>query len=246
MDELARLQRRFYELVTCGRGDAAGLLASGELHVYAGGYAARLHDVLADDYPKLRAAVGDHRFGGLVARYLRAHPPRSFTLRDAGLALPGFLAADAAAPPWAADLARLERARVEVFDAADGSPLTRRAVTTGDPADLPARVLAWVPASAVVPLTWAVDELWSAIEDGAPPAAPAPAARVALVWRRSAVVYHRTLDGDEAVIAGRLARGLTFAEVCASLADTGLDDPAARAAELLLRWIDAEALRAPG
>jgi len=245
MRELARLQHRFYELVTRWEGDATGLLASGDLEVYAGAYAARLHDVLADDYPKLRAAVGDDAFGPLIARYLRAHPPCSFTLRDAGQSLPAFLAGDAEAPPWAADLARLERARVEVFDGPDAAPLTREAVAAGDAADLPALELAWVPASALVPIAWAVDDLWSALEDGDARFEPAPARRTVLVWRKDVVVFHRTLDDDEGALAPHIAGGVAFADACATLAGAGLVEPAARAAELLLRWIGAEALRAP-
>jgi hypothetical protein len=249
--ELAGLQRRFHDVVTAGgSGDGGGLCATGDLAVYAGAYAARLHDVLADDYPTLRAALGDGRFAALVRRYLRACPPRSFTLRDAGAALPGALAAgdlDSEPPPWAADLARLERARLEVFDGPDAAPLTRDAVQALPAERFPELALAWVPSSAVVPLAFAVDDLWSAIEDGAAdPPPPLPAARTVLVWRKSTVVFHRTLDPDEAPLAAALARGATFGEVCAGLAAgaAGLVEPGARAVELLLRWLDAEAVRA--
>ncbi len=241
---LAAIQHRFYDLVTAFAGDATGLLASGDLSVYARMYAARLFDVLADDYPKLRAALDDDRFGELVRRYLRVHPPRSFTLRDLGLDLPAFLATGAVdAPPWAADLARLERARIEVFDGPDAAHLTRDTVASGAPEDLPSLRLRWMPASTVVTIAWAVDELWSAIEDGLAVTEPAPAARTVLVWRKAVAVLHRTLDDDEAALADAIAAGVGFAEVCEALAAGGHDEPAARAAELLLRWLEAEALR---
>src|SRR5689334_18533757 len=127
MTNLAALQRQFYDRVVSGA-SADGLIASGDVDVYAGMYTTRLIDAIAEDYPKLRAALGEDRFGDVIARYVRAHPPWSFTLREAGAALEKFLRDSELAPPWAADLAALERARVEVFDGRDAQPLTQEAV----------------------------------------------------------------------------------------------------------------------
>jgi hypothetical protein len=250
MADLARLQQQFYDRVVGRTPDASAdpgdgeLIGSGDLAIYAGMYASRLHDTLADDYPKLRAALGDDRFGELVAHYLRAHPPSSFTLRDAGLALERFLRGSELAPPWAADLAALERARVEVFDGPDCELLTQEAVAAlGDA--LPGLVLAWVPSSVVVPLAWTVDDLWSAIEDGAPHPEPVAEPRVVLVWRRDVAVLHRTLDADEGQLAPRLAPGVAFAEACEVLGELHGDAASARAVELLLRWLTAAVLAEP-
>ncbi|HEU4733539.1 MAG TPA: DNA-binding domain-containing protein, partial [Kofleriaceae bacterium] len=235
MAELRALQQRFYDRVTGGE-PADGLIASGDLEIYARMYALRLRDALAEDYPKLRTALGDEEFGAIAADYLRAHPPRSFTLRDLGGALADHLRTAERAPPWAADLAALERARVDVFDGPDARPLEHaEVVALGDA--LPELALSWVPSSAVVPLAWAVNDLWSAIEDGEPApepmTAPARDDRVVLVWRRDLSVLHRTLDPDEAQLARRLAGGASFAAVCELLGKLHGDDASARAAELL-------------
>jgi hypothetical protein len=255
MADLARLQQQFYDRVVGrapGNGDDAPgdaeLIGSGDIAIYARMYASRLHDALADDYPKLRTALGDDRFGELIAHYLRAHPPSSFTLRDAGLALESFLRGSELAPAWAADLAALERARVEVFDGPDTELLTQDAVAAlGDA--LPGLVLVWVPSSVVVPLAWTVDDLWSAIEDGAPipepVAEPVAEPRTVLVWRRDVAVLHRTLDADEAGLAPRIAQGVSFADACEVLGELHGDAASARAVELLLRWLGAAALAAP-
>lgn len=250
MADLARLQQQFYDRVV-GREPAAAdeLIGSGDIGVYERMYHARLYDTIADDYPKLRVALGDAQFGELVVQYLRAHPPTSFTLRDAGLPLEQFLRASERAPAWAADLAALERARVEVFDGPDAEPLTQDAVAAlGD--ELPGLAVAWVPSSVVVSLAWTVDDVWSAIEDGIAdgesPPAPVAEPRTVLVWRRDVAVLHRTLDADEAQLAPPIARGALFAEVCDILGALHGDAASARAVELLLRWLGAEALRAPG
>lgn len=242
MADLARLQQRFYDRVVAGEPEG-DLVGSGDIAVYARMYASRLYDTLADDYPKLRAALGE-RFDDVVAGFLRAHPPSSFTLRDAGLALERFLRDTAIAPPWAADLAALERARVEVFDGPDATPLTQDEVAAlGD--RLPGLVVSWVPSSVVVPLAWAVDDLWSAIEDGEPAFEPAPGSRVVLVWRRDVAVLHRTLDADEAQLAPQIARSAAFSELCGVLGELHGDDASTRAVELLLRWLTAAALAGP-
>jgi len=238
MAELGALQRAFYARVTSG-GDTDAIVASGDLGIYSRMYARRLHDTLAADYPKVRFMLGDDAFAEMVARYFERHAPRSYTLRDAGLELPGFLAATAAT--WLGELARLERARIEVFDAPDASPLGEDEVVALD-LGLPELELRLVPSSVVVPLVWAADDVWSTIEDGEPRLEPLRSARTVLVWRRGVVVLHRTLDRDEAELIPRLATGIQFAELCELLATTRGDEAPARAAELLLRWLRAEIL----
>jgi len=255
---LAALQRRFYDRVVAGA-DAGDLAASGSLEVYAEMYGARLIDALAADYPKLRVALGAPAFTALAEAYLRARPPRSFTLRDLGLALPAWLGGVATAPAWAADLAALERARVEIFDGPDGDALARDAVIAlGDA--LPELALRWVPASQLVPTVWSVDELWSAIEDRSDDAlevheahdhaaelpVPVAAPRTILVWRHELAVLHRVLDPDEAELADRVAAGARFAELCDRLGGLHGEAAASRAVVLLLRWLDGGALCAVG
>ena len=59
MAELAALQARFLALVVSGQGDPRGLIAGGELGIYAYAYGARLHEALRQDHPKLEDAIGD-------------------------------------------------------------------------------------------------------------------------------------------------------------------------------------------
>jgi hypothetical protein len=241
--DLARLQHQFHARVTAGA-PTDGLISSGDLEIYARMYASRLHDALADDYPKLRTALGDDRFHAIADGYFRHHPPRSFTLRDAGALLAEHLQGNPLAPSWATELAALERARVEVFDGPDAPPLTRADVVALA-AGLPDLVLSWIPSSMVIPLTWAVDDLWSAIEDEQPAFEPAHGDRVVLVWRRDIAVLHRTVDPDEAHVAQQLAIGARFSDVCEVLAGLHGDAAGARATELLLRWLDGQALTRP-
>ncbi|MDQ3367379.1 MAG: DNA-binding domain-containing protein [Myxococcota bacterium] len=243
MPDLAAQQRRFFEVVTAGAAPPAGLVRGSpdRVAIYAGMYRHRLHEVLREDYPKLAAVLGV-QFDEVATRYLAACPPCSFTLREAGARLPDFLAGTSGLAPWCADLARLERARVEAFDGPDTRVLRRADLAKLAPEQFAARALEWVGTATVIAMTWAVDELWSALEDGRALVEPCPRAGSALVWRRDVTVVHRTLDPDEAALAPLVARGSSLAELCALLPDDGTLPPDHRAIALLLRWLDAEAL----
>jgi hypothetical protein len=174
-----------------------------------------------------------------------------------GAALPAFVAAHAVAErrPWLAELAALEWARVDVFDRADSDVLPRETLGAVAPEAFAALALHPVPACALVPASFAVEDLWRAVEarteasDGpsdAPPAPPAPAARghAILVWRRGVTVLHRGLEAAEALALERLLAGTTFGALCEDLAEAlGSEQAAAElAARCLGQWLADELL----
>jgi hypothetical protein len=140
------------------------------LDIYANMYFFRLLDCLREDFPKVAAAAGGARFHNLVTDYLLRHPSRHPSLRYLGQRLPEFIAGHALAReyPYLADLARLEWARADLFDAPDAAPMTRE-----DLARLPeerageAR-LRLVPAFELLRFEYDVARAWSDLEEGAP------------------------------------------------------------------------------
>jgi hypothetical protein len=90
------------------------------IEIYNKQYWFRLLDNLYDDFPGLRALLGDARFHRMSIAYLDQHPSTSYTLRDLGQYLEKFLARN---PQWTAphhklarDLVRLEWAHIVAFD----------------------------------------------------------------------------------------------------------------------------------
>jgi hypothetical protein len=265
---LAELQRRFFELVTGPEGVAEELAARGiperelraiiagdarasaveRLDVYANMYFFRILDVLRADYPKLVAVLGDDAFHDLATDYLQAHPSRHPSLRFVGAALPAFVArhALAAERPWLGELAALEWARVDVFDRADAEVLAREALANVAPEDFAAIGLAPVPACALVPAAFAVEDPWRAAEAGDAPTAPPRAAEghAVMVWRRGVVVHHRAVEGAERRALELVLPGTTFGALCASLgASLGSDEEAAAfGARCLAQWLADELL----
>jgi len=223
-------------------GDA--LSAVERLDVYASMYFVRLHDVLRDEYARTVTVVGGEAFHGLVTDYLQVCPPRDLSLREAGARLPDFLAGHALghALPWLAELARLERARLEVFDGPDAAPLSITTLSQLPPERFAGLRLALVPAHRVQAGRFAIAETWRAAEGVNDPSSAAPpreTPETLIVWRRDGEVFHRPADADEAHWFPRLSApdGVAFEVVCAQLAETrGLVGSAARAFELLARW----------
>ena len=202
------------------------------LAIYAGMYVSRIVEALAGDFPKVAAFVGSEAFAALVRDYIASHPSTEPSIRHVGSALPTFVAE--CEPAWLGDLARLEWARLEVFDAPDAEPLTVADLRGVPAGDWPELRLALVPACTRLVTGWPVHRLWT---DAPLPDVPA---RTALrVWRHGFAVYQTVMDEREEGALERVAAGQPFAFVC-----EGLDD-GAEAAALLLRWVEDGIIAAP-
>jgi hypothetical protein len=97
------------------------------LEIYNRQYWFRLLSALGEDFPGLRAVLGQRRFDSMAKAYLIANPSRSFTLRNLGSRLEAWLRKN---PKWtgtnqalALDIVRLEWADIEAFDGAAEPPL---------------------------------------------------------------------------------------------------------------------------
>jgi len=267
--ELATLQRWFFELLRAPEGAARGaaeLRRRGEIDsedlsflvvpdarlgaveridVYADMYFYRLRDSLAEDFPALAARIGSARFHNLITEYLLAHPPRHFSLRELGRALPGFLDAHplARGEPALADLARLEWARLDVFDAADAAPLERGELLERASARPESERFALIPAARLLRLDAAAPVLWKRQRDASDPQPPeavpgTPGGAVGvLVWRRDLAVFHRCLADDEERCLAQLARGASLAALGEALCALHSEEEAGpRLAALLERF----------
>ena len=127
------------------------------IEIYNRQYWFRLLGALAEDFPGLRAIVGDKAFDRIALDYLNDVGSRSFTLRNLGCKLPHWLAKHRSyikgTEQLAIDMARLEWAEVEAFDGPDEPILTGLATPGGDP------VLRLQPYIQLLELSYEVDEL---------------------------------------------------------------------------------------
>jgi hypothetical protein len=278
--ELGRLQRRLWRLISepegiqgalaaeedaLGRGLSGllrsdrGLAPEDRLSVYANAYFVRIQECLRSDFGALARALGPAAFHDLVKTYLMAHPPSHPSLRYAGKDLARFLETEPFAAIFArrcaycADLARLEWALSNAFDAKDAPVLSREDLAGVAPEAWAGLRLKPSPSLALLSLGFPVqtvrerfdheseDETWDA------PPALEPAQTYLRVWRREEHVYYRAIPALEAELLGSLERGLDFGTVCERVAqEVGEAAAAAHAAGFLEAWISAGLLSALG
>jgi hypothetical protein len=203
--------------------------------IYQGMYFWRLFEVLREDFPKLHEALADD-FEPLVRGYLARHPSEHPSVRHLGAHLSAFLETDAVARsrPWLSDLARLERARVDAFDAPDVTAVRASDLGVVAPEAWAELRFGMIPALEVVRSRWAVHEVWAT-----PSRAPERRGTVLRVWRQDFAVFHAAMDETEAGAFDALAAGASFGTVCDAVAAHATPDTAAsEAGSLLARWIE--------
>lgn len=248
MTALIQLQHQMRCAIAGEPGAACELLrerAGGSLlGVYRHAYRARLIAALRDNFGVLPRAMGDEAFDALAAAYLDAHPSRQPSIRWFGDQLAGFMRSHEELVPHPAfiDLARMEWALREAFDAADAAPLQPTTLAQL-PADAwPALCLRRHPSLQLLQLDWAIEPAWHALQDdGNEPELPEPQPlpHVLLVWRPALDTRWRSAQsGLEVALLDAVAAGEPFALLCERAAQAVGDDAAAASVvQLLQQWV---------
>jgi hypothetical protein len=113
------------------------LTAFERLEIYNRSYWSRVLDAFSEDFPGVQALLGTRAFDRLRRTYLTECPSESFTMRDLGRHLVRWLEANPEYaqphPAAALDMAKLEWAEIESFDAAEDERLTPQDIAALDP-----------------------------------------------------------------------------------------------------------------
>jgi hypothetical protein len=178
--------------------------------IYHGMYLLRMEEALQSDYPALQHFLGDDAFRGLVEGYVQKHPSRSFTLNRLGDHLPEYVAAAPGVPrpAFCHDLARLEQAVAQVFDAPETPALTEAEIAAV-PADVWERArLEPVAAFRLLAFRYPVNAYLSSVrdEDHHHPKTRRGDSWVA-VYRREYAVWRLDLDRPAHDLLADLAAG---------------------------------------
>jgi hypothetical protein len=259
--QLKELQSLLYRLITAPSGVAEGIAAERDLgaggldaivlgderlsaearvDIYANMYFYRIRDALKEDFPATLAVLGEDNFHNLITGYLLEYPPTAPSISDCGQHLADYLRDHPMreGAPFVADLAKLERAVVEVFHGIDAAVLEPAALRATPPEVWPAMKLRIHPAAQILALEWRVSEVLRAVEEGHPWKPAERDAVKVLVWRRNARVFYRDLERAEADALEAASRGATFAEICDVVAaEADNDDPVAAMNRILARWL---------
>jgi hypothetical protein len=233
-DELSRLQAWLAELFRRRRALTADstlaplaaeritgndrLLPAEQLEIYREQFWLRHTASLVEDFPGLGGILGQRDWERLLEEYLDAHPPRDFSLRELGKELPGFVARQS----WieqrelCTDMARLEWAYIEAFDAADTTPLDA-AELASIPEDAWERVqIELAPSLRLLELGYPVADLRRELRRSTGAVAiPNPDPRWLVVYRNpERELYDRSVTRGSFALLRALASGTPLVAAC--------------------------------
>ncbi|WP_137702158.1 HvfC/BufC N-terminal domain-containing protein [Marimonas lutisalis] len=218
-----------------GLTDGQNRPAGRRFSVYRNNVTHSLTEALEQTFPVIRKLIGAEGFARLARAYLRAHPPASPVLSRYGASFPAFL--DGFEPlahlGYLGDTARLERALVDSYHAADAASLDPAVFSETAPDALPGLRLTLAPSVRLVRSAWPIHAIYRFnTEDGAPqpPATP----QDVLITRPDYDPRPRLLPPGGATFVTALFQGHALGQAAGTATETAPDFDLAAALGLLL------------
>lgn len=187
----------------------------GRLGVYHSAYVARLIECIADDYPVCAWALGEDEWNRVARGYVAARPSSHPSLNAYGAELRDHLRAHA--PPFIADLGRLEWAIVEAIHADAGETLGAEALAALPPDAWGTARLVTSPSLSVIRSDYPINAFFQAFKDELAPAWPEPEATATAVYRHGGLVYRMRLTLPMAALLEALRAGQPLGAALESL-----------------------------
>jgi hypothetical protein len=231
------------------------------LEIYNRQYWFRLLDCLYDDYPGLRAILGDARFMRLATTYLEKHPSTSPLLRDLGAHLAAFLEEEPSlAFPHqgiAIETAQVEWAQVVAFDAPARRAVNLARLAGVAPDHIHFRLQPYItllalryPVDRVVIRSLRADDKLRSEASNAVESAPVrprrhsiasrirPGPTWLLVHRHENMVWFKRLTQPQFTLLQSLDRGASLAAACAAVEGLTPSPTAADIQEWFQTWTE--------
>jgi hypothetical protein len=204
--------------------------------VYQGMYIIRMVEALQGDYPAVAHFLGAHQFEHVVEDYAAAHPSTSYSFNPFGRSFPEFVRTSPRIrrKAFVHDLARLELAVTEVFDAPE-SPRLRPEDVAKIPDDAWATArLEPIDAFRVLAFNHPVNAYLQSVKQGSVdhPEVRRKQTRVA-VYRKNYEVWRLDLGRPAYELLHALAKGRPFGKAVAASARSLQGN----AGEQLFRWL---------
>jgi hypothetical protein len=218
------------------------------LEIYREQFWLRHTSSLVEDFPGVSGILGQRAWAALVEGYLEAHPPHSYTLRDLGLRFPEYVDSQSALEHHrlCSDMARLELAYLEIFDAADAPPISPEALARISDEAWPQVRITFHPALRllkteypVAPLRRQLIEAQSSSEN-----LPVPAreAHCQVLFRRDLQLFHEPISAGAYALLHALTRRVPLVPACEQ-AQAEVPSEAASIAESAAVWFQSWAAR---
>ena len=177
--------------------------------VYRNNVHVSLVEALRARFPVCTQLVGHDFFTGMARAYVADHKPRTPVLLDYGQDFPDFVSAFPAARPvpYLADVARLEVAWSDAYNAAEAAMLTIESLGAIAPERLPECRIELHPATRFVASSFPVGSIWSAHQSDQPAEIGHRGSETVLLTRPMAHVSVTRIAAADGVFLAGLAIG---------------------------------------
>jgi len=195
--------------------------------------------VMEGEFPTTRQLLGEDAFAAACRRFIAKNPSRTRTLNSLSAKFPDFLARTlprTGRNSLAADVARIERAMEDAFDAPRAEPMTAAqfaAIGAGDWERVKLRV---TPSLVLLKLRYPANAFMTALRRGEKPRLPKPRATHVIVFRRGYQVFRRDQEPEQWKLLASLLAGKPLA--AAVRACVGRGAGADRVAKRLGKWFE--------
>jgi hypothetical protein len=199
-----------------------GKAAAKRYNVYRNNVTVSLINALAATYPAVQRITGADFFRAMARFHIRETPPTSPLLFEYGRDFPAFIERYeyAQSLPWLADVARIERAWLDAYHAADAAPFSPIALSKVAPDQLADLVFTTHPATRIMRSSFAAVTIFAA-NRGTEPAGTIDAATPedALITRPDFDVAVRLLPPAGAIFLACLMSGRSLGDAAAAALD---------------------------
>ena len=203
------------------------------IEIYNRQYWFRLLDCLYDDFPGMRAVLGDECFHQLSIAYLTKHQSTSYSLRNLGSRIPDFVSQN---PIWsgkryqvAVDMANFEWAQVVAFDGPAWKVLNPETLLRADPTTIKLQLQPYIT---LLKLSYPLDDFVLALKrneiqrseagtDQAPVRSghrvkklPKKTLTYLAIHRFNNSLYYKRLERPAFTLLSALSSGASLAEAC--------------------------------
>jgi len=195
-----------------------------QLEIYREQFWLRHTASLVEDFPGVGGILGQTDWERLVEGYLQMYTPRSWTLRELGRSFPAYVARfpDLAHQRLCSDMARLEWAFIELFDAADCPPLDLSKLATLPSGVLETGQIILNPALKLLEVSYPVADLRMQLlesrRNGSAASGveiPDPLAQQLVLYRaEDRRLYHRPISPEAFSLLSALDRRLSLVAAC--------------------------------
>ncbi len=216
-------------------------MAGDRMALYGNAYVLRLKEALSTDYERLHIYLGDELFEKLQQNYITVYPSHHPSLRYFGQHMVDIV--EQLEPfsqlPEVAEIARIEKAFLNSFDAADKQCVGLDYLAKIELEAWPVLTFRFHDSLQLLPQHHNSFQIWKALADGQTPPQRTDSKTTWIIWRQDLVSRYRALEAAELTALTIAMSGGDFAEVCEALLEHYSETETPQKAVMFLQqWIN--------